>query len=160
MSSVEETVKSKIFEYFEIIHTFQKDLSESNIQNSKDAAEVSAVVSKNKDAKPSDVEKNLVAIQVRSWEMYIKDLDMSKNIRPLIELMNIADIHKIELNLSQDELEFYEKIKQGYGFLYIAKNGKLIVTAEEQFAELKNQASENAKNTENLEAVFAQLNNK
>jgi hypothetical protein len=157
---IEHYVKDKAKEYLRIIGTFQEALSQDNIANSTDASEIKALCKDKPETTHKEVADKLSNIQVRSWEMYIKDLDMTKFMRPLVEFVTMAELFEIELDFDEEDRKFYDYICKSYGSLFIEKNGRLQVIAEEQFAELKKMASDNSKQELNLISTFQSITEK
>lgn len=154
MQTIEKYVKEKALEYLRIIRTFQEDLSNLNVENSRDAAAIKALKESKPETTFKDVQGHLVSVQVRSWEMYTKDLDMTRFIQPLIEFMSLAEMFKIELELSEEDIKFYTLIKNSYGSLFIAKDGKVVCVLDDQFNLLRGSAEESAKQESNLQMTF------
>jgi hypothetical protein len=159
-NKIEVYIKDKAKEYLRAISTFQESLSNDNMDNSREASEIKSLKEKNPESTAKDYKDKLSLIQVRSWEMYIKDMDMTKFVRPLVEFVNMAELFKIELDFDEEDKRFYDLISKSYGSLFIAKDGKLITTAEEQFAELRKMAIENSKQDENIENTFKSITEK
>jgi len=154
MQAIEKHIKEKSLEYLRIIRTFQDDLSNLNVENSKDAAAIKALKESKPETTYKDVKGHLVSVQVRSWEMYTKDLDMTRFIQPLIEFISLAELFKIDLELSEEDIKFYTLIKNSYGSLFIAKDGKVVCVLDDQFQTLRKSAEESAKADSNLEMTF------
>lgn len=128
------TIYDKFHEYLNCVKVFQREILEDFSDVAKNRQMIISLKDKDEKLQASDIKPILVDIQLKNYEAGLKEMDLKANfLRPLIEYKNLADLFKVELNLTDLDKQFMEGVFSGPSTaMYIVDRNKLVAKEVEE----------------------------
>ena len=109
--SFKSVIHDKFYEYLRYVKAFQKNIIEDVTSVTKDRQMILNLKKKDDNLQYSDVKSILKEVQIKDYEVGLKDMDLRSNyLRVLIEYKTLSEIFKVDLKLDDITKKFLDEI--------------------------------------------------
>jgi len=130
---LDKHLPKRILEVWNMSKVFMDNLKTSSETVRSKVIFIQGAFSQNSALTPEDVKEDLILIDTLHNEQMLKQMELGRYQAVLAELKFIADLHKIEVNITEEEKEAYKAFSDSVPNLYAVIGNELqYLTGEEQ----------------------------